>query len=58
MVEQPIRNRQVASSTLALGSTSRLAELGKTEADITDTDARYRYLLSQIVLSYTVGAPR
>jgi outer membrane protein len=34
------------------------AELGKTEADITDTDARYRYRLSQIVLAYTVGAPR
>jgi outer membrane protein len=34
------------------------AELGKTEADITDTDARYRYLLSQIELSYTIGAPR
>jgi len=33
-------------------------ELGKTEADITDTDARYRYRLSQIVLAYTVGAPR
>ena len=32
------------------------AELAKTEADITDTDARYRYRLSQIVLSYTVGA--
>ena len=32
------------------------AELTKTEADITDTDARYRYRLSQIVLSYTVGA--
>jgi outer membrane protein len=34
------------------------AELGKTEADITDTDARFRYRLSQIVLAYTVGAPR
>jgi outer membrane protein len=34
------------------------AELGKTEADITDTDARYRYRLSQIVLAYTIGAPR
>ena len=34
------------------------AELAKTEADITDTDARYRYRLAQIVLSYTVGAPR
>ena len=34
------------------------AELGKTEADITDTDARYRYRLSEIVLAYTVGAPK
>jgi outer membrane protein len=34
------------------------AQLGKTEADITDTDARYRYRLSQIVLAYTVGAPK
>jgi outer membrane protein len=34
------------------------AQLGKTEADITDTDARYRYRLSQIILAYTVGAPR
>jgi outer membrane protein len=34
------------------------AELGKTEADISDTDARYRYRLSQIVLAYTVGAPK
>jgi outer membrane protein len=34
------------------------AELGKTEADITDTDARYRYRLSQIVLAYTIGAPK
>jgi len=34
------------------------AELRRTEADITDTDARYRYRLSQIVLAYTVGAPR
>ena len=34
------------------------AELGKTEADITDTDARYRYRLTQIVLAYMVGAPR
>jgi outer membrane protein len=33
------------------------AELGKTAADITDTDARYRYRLSQIVLAYTIGAP-
>lgn len=34
------------------------AELGKTEADITDTDARYRYRLTQIVLAYTVGSPK
>ena len=34
------------------------AELGKSEADITDTDARYRYRLTQIVLAYTVGAPK
>jgi outer membrane protein len=34
------------------------AELGKTEADITDTDARYRYRLMLIVHTYTVGAPR
>ena len=31
------------------------AQLGKTEADITDTAARYRYRLTQIVLAYTVG---
>jgi outer membrane protein len=34
------------------------AELGKAEADITDTDARYRYRLTQIALAYTVGAPK
>jgi outer membrane protein len=34
------------------------AELGKSEADITDTDARYRYRLTQIVLAYTVGATK
>src|ERR1700732_2803240 len=34
------------------------AELGKTEADITDTDARYRYRLSQIVLAYTTGTSK
>jgi outer membrane protein len=34
------------------------AELGKTEADIADTDARYRYRLTQIVLAYTIGAPK
>jgi outer membrane protein len=33
------------------------AELQKTEADISDTDARYQYRLTQIVLAYTVAAP-
>ena len=34
------------------------AQLGKTEADITDTDARYRYRLAQIVHVHAVGNPR
>ena len=34
------------------------AELGKTEADIANTDAQYRYLLTQIVLAYTIAAPK
>jgi outer membrane protein len=34
------------------------AELGKTEADIADADARYQYRLTQIVLAYTIGAPK
>jgi len=34
------------------------AELQKTEADIADTDAKYRYRLTQIVLAYTISAPK
>jgi hypothetical protein len=34
------------------------AELQKTEADIADTDARYQYRLTQIVLAYTISAPK
>jgi outer membrane protein len=34
------------------------AELGKTQADIADTDARYQYRLTQIVLAYTIAAPK
>ena len=34
------------------------AELQKTEADISDTDARYQYQLTQIVLAYTMAAPK
>jgi len=33
------------------------AELQKTEADISDTDARYQYRLTEIVLRYALGAP-
>jgi outer membrane protein len=34
------------------------AELQKTEADIEDTDAKYRYRLTQIELAYTMASPR
>jgi outer membrane protein len=34
------------------------AELQKTEAEISDTDARYQYRLTQIVLAYTISAPK
>lgn len=34
------------------------AVLGKTEADITNTDARYRYRVSQIVLAYSIAGPK
>ena len=34
------------------------AELQKTEADIADTDARYQYLLAQLVLAYTMAEPK
>jgi outer membrane protein len=45
---------------LGLGSIVEFsqAELGKTEADIADTDARYQYRLTQIVLAYTIAAPK
>jgi outer membrane protein len=34
------------------------AELQKTQADIEDTDARYRYRVSQIVLAYSMATPK
>lgn len=34
------------------------AELAKTDAELQDTDARYRYFLSQIVLAYEMGISR
>jgi outer membrane protein len=45
---------------LGLGSIVEFtqAELGKTEADIADTDATYQYRLTQLVLAYTIAAPK
>jgi outer membrane protein len=45
---------------LGLGSIVEFsqAELGKTEADIANTDAIYQYRLTQIVLAYTIAAPK
>jgi outer membrane protein len=45
---------------LGLGSIVEFtqAELGKTEADIADTDAQYQYRLTQIVLAYTIAQPK
>ena len=34
------------------------AELQKTDADIQDTDAHYRYVMSQIMLAYQIGLTR
>jgi outer membrane protein len=34
------------------------AELAKTDADLQDADAHYRYLMSQIELAYQMGTPR
>jgi outer membrane protein len=49
-----------ARYNLGLGSIVEFsqAELGKTEADIADTDAQYQYRLTQIVLAYTISAPK
>jgi outer membrane protein len=45
---------------LGLGSIVEFsqAQLGKTEADIAATDARYQYRLTQLVLAYTTAAAR
>jgi len=45
---------------LGLGSIVEFsqAELQKTEADIADTDAKYQYRLTQIVLAYTICSPK
>ena len=49
-----------ARYNLGLGSIVEFsqAELGKTEADIADTDAKYQYRLTQMVLAYTIAAPK
>jgi outer membrane protein len=45
---------------LGLGSIVEFsqAELQKTEADIADTDAKYQYRLTQIVLAFTISEPK
>ena len=49
-----------ARYSLGLGSIVELtqAQLQKTEADIADTDARYQYRLTRLVLAYTMAAPK
>ena len=49
-----------ARYNLGLGSIVEFtqAELQKTEADIADTDAIYQYRLTQMVLAYTIAAPK
>jgi outer membrane protein len=53
-------NLAQARYNLGLGSIVELTqgELQKTQADIEDTDARFQYRLSQIVLAFTVAAPK
>jgi outer membrane protein len=53
-------NLAQARYNLGLGSIVEFsqAELQKTEADIADTDAKYQYRLTEIVLAYTMAAPR
>jgi len=49
-----------ARYNLGLGSIVEFtqAELQKTEADIADTDATYQYRLTQLVLAFTIAAPK
>jgi outer membrane protein len=49
-----------ARYNLGLGSIVEFtqAELQKTEADIQDTDAKYQYRLTQIVIAFTIAAPK
>jgi len=60
--EQAALSLDLAQSryNLGLGSIVEFsqAELQKTEADIADTDAKYQYRLTQIVLAYAIAAPK
>ncbi len=49
-----------ARYNLGLGSIVELsrAQLQKTEADITEIDARYQYRLTQMVPAFTIAAPK
>jgi outer membrane protein len=49
-----------ARYNLGLGSIVEFtqAELSKTEADIQDTDAKFQYRLTQIVLAFSISAPK
>ena len=49
-----------ARYNLGLGSIVEFtqAELQKTDADIQDTDAKFQYRLTQIVLAFTIAAPK
>ncbi len=53
-------NLAQARYNLGLGSIVEFtqAELQKTEADIADTDAKYQYRLTQIVLAFSMAAPK
>jgi outer membrane protein len=60
--EQANLSRDLAQAryNLGLGSIVEFtqAELQKTEADIQDTDAKFQYRLTQIVLAFTIAAPK
>jgi outer membrane protein len=60
--EQASLALQLAEARYQLGLGSIVeysqAELEKTDADLQDADAHYRYLLSQIELAYQMGLPR
>ena len=53
-------NLAQARYNLGLGSIVEFtqAELQKTAADIEDTDAKYQYRLTQMVLTFTIAAPK